>query len=91
VVQRIAIRAKKLQIRGPIISVHSNLVIQNRFEGLAIPYKRFCVKATLRVVTSLRKRWVLLLAPVVVVLSDNLAPSLAISVAKYVTARQFPF
>jgi hypothetical protein len=66
-------------------------VIQDRLEGLAIPNERFRVEATLIVVTSLRKRWVLLLAPVVVVPSDNLSPSRAISVAKHVIASKLRF
>jgi hypothetical protein len=66
-------------------------VIQDRLDGLAIPNERFRVEATLIVVTSLRKWWIMLLAPVVVVPSDNLSPSLAISVAKHVIASELLF
>jgi hypothetical protein len=66
------------------------VVLQDRLQGLAIPHERFRVEATRMVVTSLRKQWVVLLAPVVVVSSDHLAPSHAISVAMHVIARKLP-
>lgn len=73
---------------GPVIRVHSFVVLHDRLQGLAMPHEWFRVDATRLVVTALRQRWVEWLAPVLGGPSDHRSPACAISVATHVIARK---
>jgi hypothetical protein len=90
VVQRLAMEAKARSRRGPVIRLHSRVVLHNRLQGLARPHERCRVETTRPVVTALSTRWGVRLVPVVGVPVDHHSPARARSVATPVLARQLP-